>query len=146
LTDHDVLVGYGRVGALVGVGLLASGRPLIVFEEDAEAIEAARRDEAEVVSGNAADPEVLALANLRAARRLFVTIPEPFEAGQVVAQARAANPALEVVARAHSDGAVAHLTALGAKLTVMGEREIATSMLEHARARPGTGSSGAGAA
>jgi monovalent cation:H+ antiporter-2, CPA2 family len=146
LTDHDVLVGYGRVGALVGAGLLASGRPLIVFEEDAEAIEAARRDGAEVVSGNAADPKVLAVANLRAARRLFVTIPEAFEAGQVIAQARAANAALEVVARAHSDGAVAHLTALGAKLTVMGEREIATRMLEHAQTRSGTGSSGAGVA
>ena len=147
MTGHDVLVGYGRVGALVGAGLLASGRPLLVFEEDAVAIGAARRDGAEVVAGNAADPEVLAAANLRAARRLFVTIPEPFEAGQVVARARAANPDLEIVARAHSDGAVAHLTALGAKLAVMGEREIASRMLEHhARAEPDTDGPGAGVA
>jgi monovalent cation:H+ antiporter-2, CPA2 family len=141
-TGHDVLVGYGRVGALVGAGLLASGRPLLVFEEDPGAIEAARRDGAEVVAGNAADPEVLAAANLRAARRLFVTIPEGFEAGQVVGQARRVNPALEIVARAHSDDAVAHLTALGADLAVSGEREIARRMLDHARARGGTGKPG----
>jgi CPA2 family monovalent cation:H+ antiporter-2 len=84
------------------------------------------------VIGNAADPEVLAAANLPLARRLFVTIPETFEAGQVVEQARAANPALDIVARAHSDAAVEHLTKLGATLTVMGEREIADRMIESA--------------
>jgi hypothetical protein len=35
---------------------------------------------------------------------------------------------------------------LGAKLTVMGEREIASRMLEHARARPGTDGPGPGVA
>ncbi len=38
--------------------------------------------------GNAASPELLAAANLAAARRLFVTVPDAFEAGQVVEQAR----------------------------------------------------------
>jgi CPA2 family monovalent cation:H+ antiporter-2 len=139
LTDHDVLVGYGRVGALVGAGLRASGRPLLVFEEGPEAADAARRDGAEVVVGNAADPEVLRAANLPAARRLIVAVPEAFEAGQVVEQARAANPTLRISARAHSDEAVAHLAALGANLIVLGEREIAHRMLEDARAEPGTG-------
>jgi CPA2 family monovalent cation:H+ antiporter-2 len=83
-----------------------------------------------VVTGNAASPEVLAAANLPAARRLFVTIPETFEAGQVVQQGRAANPALEIVARAHTDDEVEYLTRLGADLTVMGEREIAHRMIE----------------
>jgi len=82
--------------------------------------------------GNAADPEVLAVANLGAARRLFVTIPQAFEAGQVVQQARAANPTLEIIARAHTDDEVDHLTGLGADLTVMGEREIAHRMIERA--------------
>ncbi|UEM21984.1 Kef family K(+) transporter [Skermanella mucosa] len=130
LTDHDVLIGYGRVGSLVGSGLRAAGRPVLVFEERADEIEAARRDGAEVVVGNAADPEILATANLPAARRLIVTVPEAFEAGQVVEQARAANPNLEIVARAHTDAAVEHLTDLGASLAVMGEREIALRILE----------------
>jgi len=132
LTGHEVVVGYGRVGGLVGAALIRAGRPVLVFEEREEGIEAAGRDGAEVVVGNAADPEVLAAANLPLARRLFVTIPETFEAGQVVEQARAANPELEIVARAHSDAAVEHLTKLGATLTVMGEREIADRMIESA--------------
>ena len=61
-----------------------------------------------------------------------MTVPEAFEAGQVVEQARAANPNLEIVARAHSAAAVGHLEDLGCSLAVMGEHEIATRMLEHA--------------
>ena len=132
LTGHDVVIGYGRVGSLVGSGLRAAGHPVLVFEERVDEIAAARRDGAEVVVGNAADPQVLAAANLPSARRLFVTVPEAFEAGQVVEQARAANPDLEIVARAHSAAAVGHLEELGCSLAVMGEHEIAMRMLEHA--------------
>ena len=124
-------MGYGRVGSRVGAGLRAAGRPLFVVEESKEGIEAAQRDSAEIVTGNAADPEVLAVANLPAAKRLFVTIPEAFEAGQVIEQARAANPELEILARAHSDAEIEHLTTLGATMTVMGEQEIADRVLEH---------------
>ena len=139
LAGHDVLVGYGRVGALVGAGLKASGRPLLVFEDDAAAAEAARRGGVdEVVAGNAADPAVLRTANLPAARRLVVAVPEAFEAGQVVEQARAANPALRIVARAHSEDAAAHLSRMGADLIVIGEREIALRILEDARSEPET--------
>ncbi|MGE0222474.1 MAG: YbaL family putative K(+) efflux transporter [Acetobacteraceae bacterium] len=132
LTGHDVLVGFGRVGSLVGDGLLAAGRPLFVFEERSENVEAAQRAGAEVVEGNALEPTVMSAANLAAARRLFVTIPEAFEAGIIVQQARAANPELEIVCRAHSDAAVEHLRAMGANLIIMGEREIAHRILEYA--------------
>ncbi|MBN9085950.1 MAG: Kef family K(+) transporter [Reyranella sp.] len=131
---HDVLIGYGRVGSLVGAALRRSGAQLVVIEANEDGIEKARLDGAEVFTGNAADPEVLAQANLPEARRLFVTIPEPFEAGQVVEQARKINPLLEILARAHSDAAVEHLDRLGANLVVLGEREIAERMLEHADA------------
>jgi CPA2 family monovalent cation:H+ antiporter-2 len=99
-----------------------------------------------LVVGNAADPAVLRAANLPAARRLVVAIPEAFEAGQVVEQARATNPALRILARAHSDDVAAHLTALGADLIVVGEREIARRILGDMRAESGTGDPGARAA
>jgi CPA2 family monovalent cation:H+ antiporter-2 len=133
LQGHDVVVGYGRVGSLLGRGLAAAGRSLLVIEEREAAIVAARRDGAEVITGNAADPEVLAAANLPAAQRLYVTIAEVFEAGQVVQQARAASRRLAIIVRAHTDVGVDHLNALGADLTVMGEREIAYRMIEWVR-------------
>ncbi|MFC7734963.1 cation:proton antiporter [Roseomonas sp. GCM10028921] len=134
MEDHDVVVGYGRVGHLVAQRLRDAGRPVLVFDDAESIAAAARADGLPAVLGNAADPEVLALANLSGARRLFVTVPEAFEAGQVVEQARALNAALEITARAHSDAAVEHLERLGATHIVMSEREVARRMLECAEA------------
>ncbi|MCA0418646.1 MAG: Kef family K(+) transporter [Proteobacteria bacterium] len=129
LTNHIVVVGYGRVGSLLGAGLLSQGAKLLVIEDNPDAVETAKRDGAELLVGNAADPEVLTAAAIGRAVRLFVAIPGSFEAGQVCEQARAENPALPIVARAHSDAEVAHLTKCGATLTIMGEAEIARAML-----------------
>lgn len=81
------------------------------------------------LSGNAADPEVIKAANLGAARCLFVAIPDAFEGGQVVQQARDINPALTIIARAHSDAEIEHLKKHGATLVIMGEHEIAKAMV-----------------
>lgn len=129
LADHIVVVGYGRVGSLLGAGLLSQGAKLLVIEDNPDAVAAAKRDGAELLVGNAADPEVLSAAAVGRAMRLFVAIPGGFEAGQVCEQAHAENPTLPIVARAHSDAEVAHLTKCGATLTIMGEAEIARAML-----------------
>ena len=72
----------------------------------------------------------------REAKLLIVAIPDAFEAGQIVEQARAVNPRIEIVARAHFDAEVEHLLQHGANTVVMGEREIARTMLELARTSP----------
>jgi monovalent cation:H+ antiporter-2, CPA2 family len=51
----------------------------------------------------------------------------------VVEQARAANPDLLIVARAHSEEEVAHLKKHGASSVIMGEHEIAKAMIEDVR-------------
>ncbi len=137
LSGHYVLVGYGRVGSLIGKALAGRRVQMVVIETDDENLKKARDDGAEVIMGNAAVAAILTAANVAGARRLFVTIPEPFEAGQVVQQARAANPALDILTRAHSDAAVDHLGKLGANLVVLGESEIADRMVEHAQERDG---------
>lgn len=137
LSDHMVVVGYGRVGALLGAGLLAQNDPVLVIEEQPEAVMAAQKAGAEVLVGNAADPVVLAAAGLARAKRLFVAIPESFEAGQVCEQARHDHAGLPIIARAHSEAAVAHLTRCGATQTIMGEAEIARAMLALCRAPAG---------
>ena len=136
LSRHAVLVGYGRVGQLVGPALRERGWPVLVIEDATDAVEQLRAAAIPVVQGNAADDRVLAAANLGAARLLLVAIPNAFEAGQIVEQARAANPNIEIVARAHFDAEVDHLMQHGANAVIMGEREIARSMLEHAAATP----------
>ena len=44
-------------------------------------------------------------------------------------QARVTNPGIKIIARAHSDAEVEHLTHLGANIAIMGEREIARGIL-----------------
>src|SRR4051812_20313398 len=129
LTGHAVLVGYGRVGHLIANGI-KDRLPLLVVEEGAIGDPGI-----EHIRGNAARDDVLAATNLKAAKLLFVAIPEAFEAGQIVQQARRANPSLPIVARAHFDAEVEHLLSLGASQVVMGEREIALAMLDFARTR-----------
>jgi monovalent cation:H+ antiporter-2, CPA2 family len=136
LRDHAILIGYGRVGRLVGQGLAETGWPLLVIEDAEDAFEQAKAASVEAIHGNAADDRVLEAANLGAARMVLVAIPNAFEAGQIVEQARAANPRIEIVARAHFDAEVDHLLQHGADVVIMGEREIARSMLEHAAAQP----------
>jgi monovalent cation:H+ antiporter-2, CPA2 family len=85
--------------------------------------------------GNAARSDVLKAANPASARYLLIAIPEAFEAGQIVQQARAANPKIQIMARAHSDAEVDYLASLGAGMVIMGEREIARGMIEDLLAR-----------
>jgi len=135
LKDHAVLVGYGRVGQLVGEALRREGWPLLVIENATDIVERLHSEGIEVMSGNAAEHRLLMAANLMGARLLLVAIPNGFEAGQIVEQARAANPDLDIIARAHFDAEVDYLSRLGANVVVMGEREIARSMNEYARAK-----------
>jgi CPA2 family monovalent cation:H+ antiporter-2 len=135
LKDHAILIGYGRVGRLVGQGLAESGWPFLVIEDAEDAFEQAKAAPVEAIHGNAADDRILKAANLDDARMLLVAIPNAFEAGQIVEQARAANPRIEIVARAHFDAEVDHLLQHGADIVIMGEREIARSMLERAAAQ-----------
>jgi K+:H+ antiporter len=136
LAGHVVLVGYGRVGRLIGPVLRERGWPLLVIENADDAVEQLRTTGIEIIEGNAADPRILRAANLPQAKLLFVAIPDAFEAGQIVEQAREVNPQIEIVARAHFDAEVEHLLRHGANTVVMGEREIARTMLELARADP----------
>lgn len=127
---HVVMIGYGRVGSLVGPALIAQGRRLLVVEEEQDIAEKARHEGAEVIVGNAADPRVLGALDLPHAAKLIIAIPESYDAGQIAEQARAQNPDLPIIARAHSEEGVRHLSRLGARHVIMGEREIAAKMLD----------------
>jgi CPA2 family monovalent cation:H+ antiporter-2 len=130
LTNHTVLIGYGRVGRLVGEALGAAHRPYIVVEDRQDLVEQLRDRGVEAILGNGAAPDVLKATNIARAASLVVAIPNGFEAGQIAEQARLANPAIEIIARAHSDAEVEHLHHYGADLAIMGEREIARGMID----------------
>ncbi len=130
LADHTILVGYGRVGSLVGAALTKAGIPFLVIEDGDKPLTRLRTEGVETIVGNAADENVFAAARPAAAARLILAVPNAFEAGQVIARARAVNPGIKIAARAHSEAEVEHLTGLGADTVIMGEREIARGIVE----------------
>ena len=130
LNDHVVLVGHGRVGGVISESLAEKKVPLLVIENDDERLAELKAQGVEAIAGNAADPEIIAAANLGGARCLLVAIPDAFEGGQVVEQARKLNPKLTIIARAHSEAEVLHLKKHGASVVILGEHEIAHAMVE----------------
>ncbi|MER8475288.1 cation:proton antiporter [Mesorhizobium sp. M1163] len=136
LTGHTILIGYGRVGSLVGASLKQAALPFLVIEDADKTLAKLKAEGVETVAGNAANGDVFAASNAEGAKRLILAIPNAFEAGQVVLRARAANQTIEIIARAHSDAEVEHLKGLGADTVIMGEREIARGIVEEVLAAP----------
>lgn len=135
LTDHAVLVGHGRVGSLVAQTLQKARQPYLVIEERQVIVEQLRARGVDVIAGNAAQPGLLEAANVASARWLISAIPNPFESGNLIEQAHAINPKLEIIARAHSDAEVDYLKKFGADLIIMGEREIARAISDQILSR-----------
>jgi CPA2 family monovalent cation:H+ antiporter-2 len=127
-----VLIGYGRVGSHIGSLICGRGEGLTVIEDQKDMAAAARAAGATVIVGDATKESVLRQAGLDTASTLLIAIPEGVEAGAIVRRARAINPGLVIVARAHSDEEVADLVRRGADHVVMAERETAARMAERA--------------
>ncbi|MPS69665.1 MAG: Kef family K(+) transporter [Novosphingobium sp.] len=134
-SGHVILVGYGRVGKLVADGMGSGNRSLVIVEEQDDLAKAARETGLDLITGNAATADILDQAGIRDASKLIIAIPEGFEGGVIAQRARQINPEIEILARAHSDEEVEHLKQVGADHVVMGEREIARSLLTLASIR-----------
>jgi CPA2 family monovalent cation:H+ antiporter-2 len=130
LSNHVVLIGYGRVGSVVAAELSEEGVPFLVIEDAEGRVNAARAAGAEVIVGNAATHDVLMLANVMGARSVVIAIPNAFEAGQAVEQCRRLNANVRIIARAHADEEIDYLKKLGADEVIMGEREIGLGMVD----------------
>ena len=137
LSDHVVLVGYGRVGSCIGDLLREEQVPLFIIDDNEDAVSGLRDQGVEAIIGNAADPNIIAGANLMAARCLLVAVADAFEGGQIVQQARAINPSLLIIARAHSEAEAEHLKTHGATSVVMAEQETGKAMVRDFFARRG---------
>jgi CPA2 family monovalent cation:H+ antiporter-2 len=129
LRDHVILIGFGRVGALLGEALRDEQVPFVVIEENPEIGDRLRAQGIEVLMGPDSPTALLDAANVMEASRMFVAIPNAVEAGQFIEQATQRNPDLLIVSRAHSDREVAYLQSKGGDNIIMGEREIARAMM-----------------
>ncbi|MFO7276835.1 MAG: YbaL family putative K(+) efflux transporter [Pseudomonadota bacterium] len=131
LRDHAILVGYGRVGSAIGPALEQHGFPFVVVERDRRVLDELQARGVPVVYGDASAPGVLAAAGVAGAKLLVIATPDGFQARRILEIARAANPGVDVVVRTHSEAELRHLESQRVGRVVMGERELAMSMLEY---------------
>ena len=136
IRDHVIVIGFGRVGSELARLLTDRGVAVVAIDGEDDLVAHARAAGLPAIRGNAVDERVLREAAPERATTAMVAIPNALEAGEIIARLRALNPALSIVARAHSDVELKHLLEHGADAAVMAERELAHSLAEMVMATP----------
>ncbi|QDL98474.1 potassium transporter TrkA [Rhodopseudomonas palustris] len=109
-----ILVGYGRVGRIVGDILSKQGKPFIGIDVDPEAVARARKAGVNVVYGDATQRAFLRKCGLGDAPAMVVTMHDAAAAEHVVAATRAERADLPIIVRARDADHATRLFSLGA--------------------------------
>jgi monovalent cation:H+ antiporter-2, CPA2 family len=108
-----IIVGYGRVGALIGDMLDRHAIPFIAVDSSAGITSQARSDGKPVYYGDASRPEYLRRCGLETARAVVVTMDSTLANEAVVETTRRLRPDITLVARARDADHARALYALG---------------------------------
>jgi CPA2 family monovalent cation:H+ antiporter-2 len=131
VSGHAVVVGHGRVGAAITRVLANEGLPFVVVERDRPRFDLLGKSSLPGVFGDAGAPGILERAGIAEASLLIVATPDSFRARRVLELARVARPGIPAVIRTHSEGELQKLREDPTSYVVMGERELARTMLHH---------------
>ena len=113
-TGQALILGYGRVGRLVGAMLSRHDVPWLALDADPALVTEARGGGDPVIYGNVANAELLAKLHLDEARAVIVTMDEPVLVSRTVRRIRAAHPDLPIIVRARDAAHAAELYRAGA--------------------------------
>ena len=102
LRNHYILCGIGRTGRQIAQEFVNADLPLVVIEQDHEAIDQLQNQSGSPILhiiGDATDDETLEAAGIRQAIGLMTTLKDDKDNVFVVLTARSLNPTLRIVAR-----------------------------------------------
>jgi CPA2 family monovalent cation:H+ antiporter-2 len=108
-----LVVGYGRVGRLVGEMLQAHGRAFTAVDADPDVVRAGRETGVRLYFGDAGREAFLKACGVETAAAVVVTMDTPAKVDEVVRTARALRPDLTLIARARDAGHAERLYQLG---------------------------------
>jgi CPA2 family monovalent cation:H+ antiporter-2 len=134
---HVVIAGYGRAGSSLARSLSGRNLPFVIVENDPFVFERAREAGYPAVFGDATLPIVLEQARIGEARTLAVTFGDQPAAPLAVQNAKAINPALDVVARGSGPESHGLLRQVGASEVVDPEFEASIEFVRHVLHRYG---------
>lgn len=123
MSGHLILCGYGRVGRNLGTVLHSFGLKFVVIELNAAIFGELEEQDVPVIYGDSSSRTVLLKAGLRTASSLIITIYDPLATMTLIDTARAINPDIQIVARAHRFEDISVFRAAGANAVVQPEFE-----------------------
>ncbi|WP_296816867.1 cation:proton antiporter [Brevundimonas sp.] len=126
-----VIVGYGRVGRLVGELLREHGVSFTAVDSDPVLVAAARRNGEGVWYADAARPEILRRLGVEDVQAIVVTMDAPTKVDEVVRAAREVREDLILIARARDERHAARLYRLGVTDAVPETTEASLQLAEN---------------
>ena len=127
-----LIVGFGRVGRLVGEMLAQHGQDFLAIDANPSTVAKGRAEGANVFYGDAGRTEMLERCGIDTARAVIVTMDGPTKVDEVVVATRSLRPDLILVARARDDKHAARLYALGVTDAVPETTEASLQLAENA--------------
>lgn len=126
-----LIVGFGRVGRLVGEILMTHDQRFLAIDADPSTVGKGRAEGANVFYGDAAREEMLALCGIETARAVVVTMDAPAKVDEVVKAVRGVRPDIVLIARARDDKHAARLYTLGVTDAVPETTEASLQLAEN---------------
>jgi monovalent cation:H+ antiporter-2, CPA2 family len=131
LTNHVVIVGFGRVGKHLVDVLESLNIPMLVLEADPEQSKILSHRKIPTLYGDAGNSEVITHAHLAQARALVITVADETTATLIVTAAKDLNPGLPIITRAASEQGVRYLAKIGASHIVYPDLEGGLELVHH---------------
>ncbi|RYG10053.1 MAG: potassium transporter TrkA, partial [Caulobacteraceae bacterium] len=126
-----LIVGFGRVGRLVGEMLAVHGQPFMALDANASTVAKGRAEGSNVFYGDAARAEMLEKCAIDSARAVVVTMDAPLKVDEVVAAVRAVRPDVILIARARDSRHAERLYRLGVTDAVPETTEASLQLAEN---------------
>jgi len=131
-TPAVIIVGYGRVGQLIGDLLGEHDIGFLAVDADPTMVSTARRDGVPVWYGDAARPDLLEKLGLPQAKAVIVTMDAPGKVDEVCRSVRQLRSDIILVARARDEKHAARLYQLGVTDAVPETTEASLQLAENA--------------
>jgi voltage-gated potassium channel len=119
LHDHVIVIGFGRIGAMLAKELKAGAAPFVVLESDEKRAAAVRELGYLCLVGDATSEKALIEAGVERARTLASVLPNDAANVFITLSARALNPGLDIIARGEMPSTESKLLQAGANKVVL---------------------------
>ncbi|KQW81859.1 cation:proton antiporter domain-containing protein [Brevundimonas sp. Root1279] len=126
-----LIVGFGRVGRLVGEMLHEHGQSFMALDANAVTVAKGRAEGSNVFYGDAARADMLDKCGIESVRAVVVTMDAPTKVDEVVAAVRSARPEVILIARARDSRHAERLYRLGVTDAVPETTEASLQLAEN---------------